>query len=58
MRPLPPAAGRVAILLVAMLPAFAATVEEDVRAFVDDLKRLLISAPKDVPLGVTDHRKL
>jgi len=34
------------------------TTEEDVDRFVVDLKRLLIEAPKDVPLGTADHRKL
>jgi len=34
------------------------TQEADVRSFVDDLKRLLIEAPKDVPSPVTNHRKL
>jgi threonine aldolase len=33
------------------------TQEEDVRAFVADLKRLLVEAPKDVKLS-PDHRKL
>jgi len=34
------------------------TNEEDVDRFVADLKRLLIEAPKDVPLAAADHRKL
>lgn len=34
------------------------TQEEDVKSFVDDLKRVLVSAPRDVPTGPADHRKL
>jgi threonine aldolase len=34
------------------------TTEDDVDQFVADLKRLLIEAPKDIPLAPTDHRKL
>src|SRR5438876_2462376 len=34
------------------------TNEADVDQFVADLKRLLIEAPKDVPLAAADHRKL
>ena len=34
------------------------TTEADVRAFVADVKRLLVEAPRDIPLAVADHRKL
>ncbi len=34
------------------------TTEADVRAFVADLKRLLLEAPCDILLGAADHRKL
>lgn len=34
------------------------TQEEDVREFVRTLKRLLVEAPKDMPPGPTDHRRL
>ena len=34
------------------------TTPEDVRAFVADLKRLLIEAPKDIALDAANHRKL
>ena len=34
------------------------TTEADVRAFVADVKRLLVEAPKDIPVGATNHRKL
>jgi threonine aldolase len=34
------------------------TTEEDVDRFVADLKRLLIEAPKDIPLVAANHRKL
>lgn len=34
------------------------TQPEDVAAFIADAKRLLVEAPKDVPAGGTDHRKL
>lgn len=34
------------------------TTEEDVDAFVADLKRLLAEAPKDIPIQSADHRKL
>ncbi len=33
------------------------TREEDVRAFINDLKRLLVQAPTDLDPGPTDHRK-
>jgi hypothetical protein len=31
---------------------------EDVDRFVSDLKRLAREAPRDIPLGPSDHRKL
>ena len=34
------------------------TTETDVRAFVADVKRLLVEAPKDIPISATNHRKL
>jgi len=34
------------------------TSEEDVDSFVADLKRLLVEAPKDIPVATADHRKL
>jgi threonine aldolase len=34
------------------------TREEDVDRFAADLKRLLVEAPKDIPLQAADHRKL
>jgi threonine aldolase len=34
------------------------TTEGDVNRFVDDLKRLLVEAPRDVPLPTANHRKL
>jgi threonine aldolase len=34
------------------------TDEADVDQFVNDLKRLLVEAPKDIPPGTTNHRKL
>jgi threonine aldolase len=34
------------------------TTEEDVDRFVSDLKRLLVEAPKDIPIESADHRKL
>lgn len=34
------------------------TTEEDVDGFAADLKRLLVEAPKDIPLAAADHRKL
>jgi len=34
------------------------TQEQDVRRFVADLKRLLVEAPKDVPIAAANHRKL
>jgi len=34
------------------------TNESDVDLFVADLKRLLVDAPKVVPSGTADHRKL
>ncbi len=34
------------------------TREEDVDRFVSDLKRLLVEAPKDIPLPEANHRKL
>jgi len=34
------------------------TTEGDVRAFVADVKRLLVEAPKDIPVSTADHRKL
>jgi hypothetical protein len=34
------------------------TTEEDVREFVDDLKRCLREAPKEVAPGPVNHRKL
>ena len=34
------------------------TTEDDVDGFVSDLKRLIREAPKDIPLGAANHRKL
>jgi threonine aldolase len=34
------------------------TRETDVKAFVSDLRRLLVEAPRNIPLGSADHRKL
>lgn len=34
------------------------TTEADVQAFVTDVKRLLIEAPKDIPVDAANHRKL
>ena len=34
------------------------TTEEDVRAFVADVKRLFVEAPKDIPVDAANHRKL
>jgi len=34
------------------------TSEEDVRAFMADVKRLLVEAPKDIPVSAANHRKL
>jgi threonine aldolase len=34
------------------------TTEEDVRKFVADMKRLLVEAPKDIPVAAANHRKL
>ena len=38
--------------------ARSCTIEEDVRQFVSDLKRLLREAPRDLPPDPLDHRKL
>jgi hypothetical protein len=34
------------------------TRETDVKAFVSDLRRLLVEAPRNIPLPSADHRKL
>jgi hypothetical protein len=34
------------------------TTEADVRAFVSDVKRLLVEAPRDIPVDAANHRKL
>lgn len=34
------------------------TTEQDVRDFIDDVKRGLVEAPRDIDLGEVDHRKL
>lgn len=34
------------------------TQEEDVRQFVADVKRLLVQAPRNIPVAAADHRKL